>query len=146
MPTLDQQLEWWTKQAANDLEKARVLRQNGFHDGCALMCQQSAEKYLKALFMKVQNQTPPKTHRCDHLASVLGAPADVLDAAREVEADYMESRYPDAASGVPYERFNDTISAKRLQASEEVQRWIQQQLGLTPSSGPGSPIPPSAGS
>jgi HEPN domain-containing protein len=32
MPTLQEQLEWWTKQAEHDLEMAKSNRQNGFHE------------------------------------------------------------------------------------------------------------------
>lgn len=128
MPTVEQQVEWWTKQAAHDLAMAKSNRENGFHDGCALMCQQSAEKYLKALFLKQRSATPPKTHKCEFLATMLGAPANVLAAARTVESDYMETRYPDIASGVPYEEFDDTTSQERVQVAEEIQQWVLTQL------------------
>jgi HEPN domain-containing protein len=65
MPTLAEQLEWWTKQAAHDIETGKSNRQNNLHDACALMCQQAAEKFLKALFMKVKQTTPPKIHNCE---------------------------------------------------------------------------------
>jgi HEPN domain-containing protein len=111
---------------------AKSNRANGFHDGCALMCQQSAEKYLKALWIKVHAATPPKVHQCDRLAGLLGAPAEVRDAARLLESGYMPSRYPDAAQGVPFEQFDDTDSHEHLQATEEIQRWVLQRLGPTP--------------
>jgi len=132
LPTIDEQVGWWTKQAAHDLEMARSNRENGFHDGCALMCQQAAEKYLKALYIKVHSATPPKTHQCDRLATLLGAPPGAADAARLLESGYMESRYPDAAQGVPFEQFDDSASAEQLQAAEEVQQWVLQQLGQQP--------------
>jgi HEPN domain-containing protein len=132
MATIDEQVAWWTKQAAHDLDIARLNRQHGFHDGCALMCQQAAEKYLKALFLKVHAATPPKTHQCDRLATHLNAPANVGDAARMLESNYMESRYPDAAQGVPFEQFTDADSQDHLKAAEEVQQWVPQRLGQTP--------------
>ena len=132
MPTIDEQVEWWTRQAAHDLEIARSNRENGFHDACALMCQQAAEKYLKALTIKTTSATPPKTHQCERLAQLLAAPAAVLDAARLVESDYMESRYPDAAQGVPYELFTDADSAEHIQAAEDIEQWVLQQLRPTP--------------
>lgn len=132
MATLDEQIEWWTKQAAHDLDAARSNRQQGFHDTCALMCQQSAEKYLKALYIKVQQTTPPKTHRCDQLATLLGAPTNIFQRGRMLESDYMDSRYPDAVQGVPFEKFTDVDSRDHLQAAEEVQQWVLQQLGQTP--------------
>lgn len=132
MATIEEQVEWWTKQAAHDLESARSSRQSGFHDTCALLCQQSAEKYLKALYMKRHAATPPKIHECDRLATSLSAPSKVLDAAGVVENDYLESRYPDVAGGVPHEQFTDADSQERVQAAEEVQQWVLQQLAPTP--------------
>jgi HEPN domain-containing protein len=126
--TIDEQVDWWTKQAAHDLEIARSNRRNGFHDGCALMCQQSAEKYLKALYLKSRKATAPKTHRCDQLAIHLGCPIDVEDAATLLGSDYMESSYPDAAGGVPYEQFDDATSQERIKAAEVVEQWVLKQL------------------
>lgn len=131
-PTLDQIVEWWLKQAAHDLEMAKSNRQNGFHDGCALMCQQSAEKYLKALYIKVNVKTQPKVHQCDQLAFMLSASPGIVTATKLLETDYMKSRYPDAAQGVPYELFNDAGSQRRIQAAEEVQQWVLQQLSPSP--------------
>lgn len=131
MPTIDEQVTWWTKQAAHDLDMAKSNRQNGFHDGCALMCQQSAEKYLKALWIKVKATTPPKVHQCDRLAALLAAPPPVRDAARLLESGYMASRYPDAAQGVPFEQFDDSDSQEHLRATEEIQQWVLQQFGQT---------------
>ncbi|HEX5272348.1 MAG TPA: HEPN domain-containing protein [Gemmataceae bacterium] len=128
MATLDEQVEWWRRQAEHDLIIARSNRANGFHDACALMCQQGAEKYLKALTIKRTAATPPKTHQCERLASLLAAPEPVLDAARLVESDYMESRYPDAAEGVPFEMFTDADSADHLRAAEVIEQWVLQQL------------------
>ena len=41
----------------------------------------------------------------------------------------MASRYPDAAQGVPFEQFDDSDSQKHLQATEEIERWVLEQLG-----------------
>jgi HEPN domain-containing protein len=132
LATIDEQVTWWTKQAAHDRDMAESNRQNGFHDGCALMCQQSAEKYLKALWIQRNASTPPKVHQCDRLAALLGAPPGVRNAARLLESGYMTSRYPDAAQGVPFEQFDDTDSQEHLQATNEIQTWVMQQLVQTP--------------
>jgi HEPN domain-containing protein len=129
VPPVQQHVEWWTKQAAHNLEIAKSNRQNGYHDAWVLMSQQAAEKYLKALFMQVQAATPPKVHQCDKLAAMLGAPPSVLSAAQGLEKRYIECRYPDAAHGVPFEKFDDKESERHLKAAEEVQRWVLQHLG-----------------
>ena len=53
-------------------------------------------------------------------------------AARLLESQYLEARYPDAAQGVPYELFQDSDSHDHLQAAEEVQKWVLQQLAQQP--------------
>lgn len=132
MPTLDEQVAWWTRQADHDMATARLNRGGGAHDACALMCQQAAEKYLKALTIKTTATTPPRTHQCERLAQMLAAPPHILDAARLLESDYMESRYPDAAQGVPFEMFTDADSADHLSAAEVIEQWVLQQLRPTP--------------
>jgi hypothetical protein len=130
--TLDEQIEWWLREAEHDLEMAKSNRQNGFYNGCVLMSQQSAEKYLKALYLYTRKATPPKTHKVDELAKTLGAPFEVVDATDEMEKEYMRSRYPDAAGGVPYELYDDAKAQEHLDAAEQVKTWVLQQLGKSP--------------
>jgi HEPN domain-containing protein len=44
----------------------------------------------------------------------------------------MESRYPDAAQGVPYELFTDADSADHIRAAEVIEQWVLQRLRPTP--------------
>lgn len=63
---------------------------------------------------------------------MLQATHEVIDAASLVEKDYMEARYPDAAQGVPFEKFTDQDSEQRIEAASKVQTWVLQQLNPTP--------------
>jgi HEPN domain-containing protein len=132
MPTLAEQLEWWVKQAEHDLGAAKTNRANGLHDVCALMCQQSAEKILKALYMKLNQATPPKIHHCGQLARTLGAPQQLGQLGDRLESKYMASRYPDAARGVPFEQFQDSDSERLIEYAEEIRKWVLPQLNPAP--------------
>jgi len=61
---MDQQLNYeeWFFQSDYDLETANYMLQSGRNVYCIFMCHLSLEKALKGLFVKRQNQFPPKIH------------------------------------------------------------------------------------
>src|SRR5690349_12883815 len=103
--TVPQFVRQWIEQAAHDLAAARALRQAGFYDSCIVQCQQSAEKYLKALWAHQQSATPPRTHDLQQLAQTVGAPANVITAAAGLLSQYLRARYPDVAQTTPYTQY-----------------------------------------
>jgi HEPN domain-containing protein len=62
----------WVRKAENDhrLVVRIAAAREQFHDQVCFLCQQSAEKYLKALLSE-QGQTIPKTHNLDDLLALL---------------------------------------------------------------------------
>jgi HEPN domain-containing protein len=63
--------EWVRKAEADYLLAAEIARgTKPFHDQLCFHCQQSAEKFLKALCEEA-GQSPPKTHDLDYLLSWL---------------------------------------------------------------------------
>ena len=126
--TLEQAVRLWVEEAEHDLEVAASLSASGFHSNCAVSCEQSAEKLLKALWIYRNKQGPPRHHRITDLAASLGAPPTVVAAARLLEPDYIVARYPDAAMVTPYTRYGATDSEERLQAAREIAAWVRQRL------------------
>lgn len=131
--TVAQFVQQWTEQAAHDLEAARGLRQLGFYDTCIVQCQQSAEKYLKALWANQQSATPPRTHDLELLTRAIGAPASIIAAMADLTDQYVMARYPDVGQTTPYRRYVEGDADRYLRSAEEVQQWVQTQL---PSSTP----------
>ena len=122
--------EWadtWLQQAKHDLEAARALRDSGFWDTCALMCQQAAEKAVKALWIDVKLADPPKTHRLEQLAGELGASREILMASHELVGDYLSSRYPDTATAAPFLFYSRAQAEDRLDKAESVVDWVRSQ-------------------
>ena len=120
--------EWadtWLQQGKHDLQAARALRKEGFWDTCALMCQQAAEKAVKALWIDVKSSDPPKVHNVEKLAADLGAPRDVLMAANVLIGDYATSRYPDVSAGIPYDSYASADADDRLSKAQVILAWAE---------------------
>ena len=126
--TLEQQVRVWVEQAEYDLRSAASSAANGFDAQCAVSCEQSAEKLLKALWIYRNKQGPPRDHRIADLAASLGAPSNAVTAAGLLEPDYIAARYPDAALVTPYMRYDATASQDRLQAAKQIATWVRQKL------------------
>jgi HEPN domain-containing protein len=131
--TVNQFVQQWIEQAEHDLEAARANRAMGFYDTCIVLCQQSAEKYLKALWAHRQTATPPRMHDLVQLATMVRAPANVVSAAAGLSSQYLMARYPDVAQATPYKQYTDAHADQHLHLAEEVQQWVLTQL---PSSTP----------
>ena len=126
--TLEQAVRLWVEQGEHDLQTAALVSAHGAHDQCAVSCEQSAEKLLKALWIYRNKQSAPRHHRITDLAASLGAPAGVVTAAGLLEPDYIIARYPDAALVTPYTKYDATDSKDRLQAADEIAAWVRQKL------------------
>lgn len=112
---------WWT-QAERDIGAAQLLRANEYWETCALMCQQAAEKALKALWIDIRHSEPPKTHWVERLASDLGAPASVVDAAERLSADYTASRYP-GPGFMPMPMYDGEDATSRIADANTIVTW-----------------------
>ena len=92
--------QWW-KQANRDLLTANNCIASGDYYASVFFSEQAIEKGLKALYIKVFDDAPPRTHHIDKLASLVNAPLDIMDATYELSEDYMLSRYPDVSVSYP---------------------------------------------
>ena len=114
-------------QATEDLRTAKTLRRTDRHYATVFFAQQAAEKALKTLHIE-RRRTSARTHNLFRLAQTLKAPAAVLKSARELTPDYLTTRYPDAANGIPAEIYDEDIAARHLAYAEAICRWVTRQL------------------
>jgi len=119
----------WLLQAQHNLDAAVILQKSGFWDTCALMCQQTAELALKALWIDKQLQDPPRIHWIERLAADLDAPENVVDAALILVGDYMSSRYPDSTRVVPFNQYTVEDANDRIARAEVILNWVISQWG-----------------
>jgi HEPN domain-containing protein len=117
----------WLRQARQDLKVARANARDGFHAACAQLCQQAAEKAVKAVWMDASAAEPPQTHSVARLAIGLGAPQDIEDALNDLGGDYIMSRYPMYDDVAPYEAYVEDDAQDRLAKAEAVLAWASAQ-------------------
>lgn len=123
------EIERFLRQAAADLDGAEKNLAVGVYNMTAFLCQQSVEKYLKALQMAIERKAPAKTHELLSLARPFDPPPEILDHLREINPDFAVARYPDAANGIPAEMYSENKARDRLRRARETIQWI---LGLLP--------------
>jgi HEPN domain-containing protein len=128
MEPIDIQISRWIEQAEHDLDVAQKLTGLDAFDHASFLAQQSAEKYLKALWMKKHNQAPPRTHDLVRLAIELNASSEIIEAARMMSGDYMATRYPDIGEIIPAEEYSDMDAQERMEAARKVQHWVKENL------------------
>lgn len=113
----------WIAKAASDLNAARYNFDGGHFDVAVFLCQQAAEKALKAVFIKRTGQLK-KVHDLVFLAREVNLSPNLLEYCKEITTAYIYARYPgfDEISNL------NEITAKFLKYSSEVVKWSEKQL------------------
>lgn len=94
---IKQNIDYWLKSAAHDMEVAETLFQNQKYDWCLFIAHLVLEKLLKAFYVRDKHELPPLIHNLVRLAehTKLTFNEDQLQFLAEVNRFNVESRYPD---------------------------------------------------
>ncbi len=117
----------WLKQAEHDIKTAKILLKNQVFDFCAFAAFQSAEKALKAAHVELKRDWPPKTHELMALAKAVGADG-LLDDVRYLNPHFVQSRYPDAANGIPADIYTKEVAERCVTIAEKVLTWVHGRI------------------
>jgi len=118
---------WW-EQALKDLESAKKNLTIEAYYITAFLSQQATEKALKALYICKLNDSPGKTHSLLRLGKYVQIPSNYYHGLRKLNPDFILTRYPDVADGVPYELYDNQIAQEKLLIAEEVIKWVKKEL------------------
>lgn len=121
---LRKQAQAFWSQARADYATALTLMDAGIYYASVFFSQQTAEKSLKAVAIHTQ-QRNPKGHHLIQIANSLDAPIDVMNAAAELNAEFLTSRNPDASEGVPAQIYDQKSARTHLHAAEVVIEWAK---------------------
>jgi len=89
--------------------------------------QQAAEKALKSLSLfKLKEYA--KGHSIIYLAQRLGVPESMMSGIRDLNPEYLSTRYPDMAAGIPAEPYDDKIAGRHFKTAQEVLGWVAEQM------------------
>ena len=123
----------WLRQAEADLEHAELSAQEGDFEWSCFAAQQSAEKAIKAVYYFLHGD--PWGHSL--LILLQSLPADVarsvtaklLDAARALDKDYIQARYPNSfASGAPTDYFTEQDARESIAHAKSILQFCRSQI------------------
>ena len=120
---------WW-QAAQDDWAAAHTLFSAGQWAPAVVHCNECIEKNLKSLYIHKKSKVPPPTHNLGSLVQKLGLkPSPALETALYMLMPHFSiSRYPDAADGVPSEKYNESLAKDLLDATEKIKQWLEQHL------------------
>ena len=111
-------------QARADLATAITLLDAGVYYASVFFSQQTAEKGLKAAIIDHQRRSV-KGHNLVQMANTLNAPVEIMNAAAELNAEFLASRNPESVDGVPAQMYDKTSARLHLRCAQEILEWAK---------------------
>ncbi len=121
----------WLRQSRTDLRTSERLLVDDIYYASVFFAQQAAEKALKAMWIAVNGELPPKTHNLVALARELGAAAELAEAAAELTPEYILTRYPSPEVALPEDLYSKRSAEAHLEAARSILLWVEQGLRAT---------------
>ena len=103
------EIENWWRQAEADFKSAKNSFNSEDYYASVFWYQQAIEKALKALFL-IKLKQIPRGHSIIHFAQKLQVPQYMLSGIRDLNPEYLTTRYPDMAVGIPAEIYDKDIA------------------------------------
>lgn len=118
----------WFEQAKADIKTAKVCLRKRRYYASVTFSQQSAEKGLKAIFVKLKQHLPPKIHDLVELCRRVEAPEEVVSQAEKLTATYFSSRYPEAGLVIPAKYYDRKKAKAHLKEAEVIIKWVKKKI------------------
>lgn len=116
----------WAQSKA-DMATATTLRDAGIYYASVFFAQQAAEKALKSVIIG-RLQKEPRGHNLITFANDLNAPLEVMNSAAELNLEFLSSRNPEHAEGVPAQMYDLASANLHLEAAQRILDWARQIL------------------
>lgn len=91
---MKEEAKGWLQKAEEDLDAAKYNFEGAKYAVSIFLCQQAAEKALKAVVLERKNELI-KTHDLVLLAKNVKAPKEIAEHAKDLTLAYTYTRYPD---------------------------------------------------
>ena len=124
---MEEEIKRWMEQAERDFKSAKNSFNIGDYYVASLLCQQSVEKGLKALYLKKFNSIK-KIHNLVILAEDLKLPKRLIDECDKLNPIYIDTRYPDASGDLPHKKYTQDKSQEDMNAAEKILKWIRNKI------------------
>ena len=116
----------WAQSKA-DMTTATTLRDAGIYYAAIFFAQQASEKALKAAIITRLGKNP-RGHNLITFANELHAPLEVMNAAAELNLEFLSSRNPEHAEGVPAQIYDQKSANLHLKAGQTIVNWARNIL------------------
>ena len=116
----------WT-QAKSDLATAMTLSDAGIYYAAVFFGQQTAEKALRAACI-IRLHKNPRGHNIIQSANALHAPLEIMNAAAELNADFLTARSVESAEGVPAHLYDRESAVRHLDAAKAILEWVRGMM------------------
>lgn len=114
-------------QAKADMATATTLADAGIPYAAVFFAQQTAEKALRAASM-IRLGRNPRSHNLIGSANALLAPLEVMNAAAELNADFLLARSVEYAEGVPAQMYDRESALRHLEAARLILDWVRLMM------------------
>jgi HEPN domain-containing protein len=124
---MKEEVSKWLKLAKDDLKSAKVNFKSKQYYVCSFLCQQSAEKALKALLIKKIGKLI-KIHDLIVLGNKVDLPENLSKKCDKLNSVYLDARYGDLGGKLPSKKFNKKISLEFLNTAKELLKWVEKSI------------------
>jgi len=116
----------WAQARAN-YAAAVTLLDAGVYFASVFFAQQAAEQALRAAHIQKLGKVP-RGHNLIQMCNALEAPLEVMNAAAELNPEFLATRSPEAVSGVPAQNYDRRSARLHLRAAQTIVDWIKSAL------------------
>jgi len=116
----------WAQARANYAASVTLL-DAGVYFASVFFAQQAAEQALKAANIQ-KLQKIPRGHNLIQMCNALEAPLEVMNAAAELNPEFLATRSPEAVSGVPSQNYDRKAARLHLRSAQTIVDWIKASL------------------
>lgn len=122
----------WLAQARRDLEQAVASQRDGRHEWACFAAQQSAEKAVKALHLRLGQDA--WGHVVARLLAELPleVPSLLIEKAKVLDNAYIPTRYANGhPEGAPFEHYGPLQSEDAIRYAREILEFVDSRLAET---------------
>jgi len=112
----------WYEGALVDLDEAEAALSGGRPNWALFASQQAVEKAMKAAYIVLKRERPPRTHDLMELHSGLGTrlSEDLTETLSELTPYYSVARYPNAGLEKPWLGISKSLARRLVEASKRI--------------------------
>jgi HEPN domain-containing protein len=119
----------WFDQAARDLEQAQLSESQGYHEWACFAAQQSAEKAVKGLHLRLGQEAWGHTVAKLLMDLPTAPPLELVDKARFLDNLYVPTRYANGhPEGAPFEHYGQLQSREAIAYAREILEFVRVQM------------------